>query len=240
MKGRSALFGGAALAIIAIAAQAQEPGKKTHSGVLNGRAVSLPAPEYPQTARDAGIEGVIAVDVVIDEAGNVISAVANEFDQRERKAADGTRLEPQPADPALRAAAEAAALNAKFSPTFLGGRAVKVRGRVVYNFVAKDAVRQEAADPVGSKLLNGRAVSLPTPEYPDAARAVGAKGIATVKLTIGEDGRVISAAAVSGHPLLRAAAVKAALEARFQPILVNGSPVKVSGIVTYNFVLPDK
>lgn len=105
MKGRSALFGGAALAIIAIAAQAQEPGKKTHSGVLNGRAVSLPAPEYPQTARDAGIEGVIAVDVVIDEAGNVISAVANEFDQRERKAADGTRLEPQPADPALRAAA---------------------------------------------------------------------------------------------------------------------------------------
>ncbi len=235
------LFAGVLIAIASAAViHGQQPEKKANAGVLNGRAVSLPAPEYPQTARDAGVEGVIAVQVLIDEAGNVTSAVADEFDGRELKAADGTKLDPQPADPALRAAAEAAALRAKFSPMLLNGEAIKVRGRIVYNFVAKETVLEETSAAVDGRLLNSRIQSMPTPVYPEAAKAVKAEGVVTVKLTIGEDGRVVSASAVSGHPLLRAAAVKAALEARFQPTLINGSPVQVSGIVTYNFALPDK
>jgi len=42
---------------------------------------------------------------------------------------------------------------------------------------------------------------------------------------------------VSGHPLLQQAAVAAARQAKFTPTKLNGSPVKVSGILTYNFVL---
>ena len=59
----------------------------------------------------------------------------------------------------------------------------------------------------------------------------------TVQIVVDESGRVISASAVSGHPLLQQAAVAAARQARFSPTLLSGQPVKVSGVITYNFVL---
>jgi protein TonB len=58
-----------------------------------------------------------------------------------------------------------------------------------------------------------------------------------VEIIVGEGGCVISAHAVSGHPLLRAAALAAAYGARFSPTRLSGEPVKVSGFITYNFVL---
>ena len=89
---------------------------------------------------------------------------------------------------------------------------------------------------VSGGVLNGNAVSLPKPAYPPAARAVGASGAVTVQVLIDEEGRVVSATATGGHPLLQAAAVAAARQARFTPTLLEGQPVKVSGIITYNFV----
>jgi TonB family protein len=89
---------------------------------------------------------------------------------------------------------------------------------------------------ISGGVLNGKATSLPKPSYPPAARAVGASGAVSVQVLIDENGDVISAAAVSGHPLLRAAAVEAARGAKFAPTQLNGSPVKVSGVITYNFV----
>ena len=58
----------------------------------------------------------------------------------------------------------------------------------------------------------------------------------TVQVTLDETGKVVSAHAVSGYPLLQQAAVKAAYQARFTPMLLAGQPVKVTGIITYNFV----
>jgi protein TonB len=52
---------------------------------------------------------------------------------------------------------------------------------------------------------------------------------------IDEKGNVLSATAISGHPLLRAAAVEAARGAKFSPTLLSGQPVKVSGVISYNF-----
>jgi protein TonB len=89
---------------------------------------------------------------------------------------------------------------------------------------------------ISGGVLNGKATSLPKPAYPPAARAVRAGGAVTVAVTIDEGGRVISASAVSGHPLLRGAAVSAAQSARFSPTLLSGQPVKVTGVITYNFV----
>ncbi|HMQ05039.1 MAG TPA: energy transducer TonB [Pyrinomonadaceae bacterium] len=89
---------------------------------------------------------------------------------------------------------------------------------------------------ISGGVLNGKAVSLPKPAYPPAARAVNAEGAVSVQVLIGEDGRVESASAVSGHPLLRAAAVEAAKGAVFAPTLLSGTPVKVSGVIVYNFV----
>ncbi len=88
---------------------------------------------------------------------------------------------------------------------------------------------------ISGGVLNGKATSLPKPAYPPAARAINAKGTVVVQVTIDESGRVISASASSGHPLLRAAAVSAAQGARFSPTLLTGQPVKVTGIITYNF-----
>ncbi len=90
---------------------------------------------------------------------------------------------------------------------------------------------------VSGGVLNGKATSLPTPPYPAAAKAVRASGSVSVQVLIDESGRVISASAVSGHPLLRQAAEQAARGARFSPTLLSGQPVKVSGVITYNFNL---
>jgi len=84
-------------------------------------------------------------------------------------------------------------------------------------------------------VLNGKASSLPLPTYPAPARAINAQGQVTVQVTVDESGKVISAAAVSGHPLLRAAAEDAARRARFTPTLLSGVPVKVTGVIIYNF-----
>lgn len=87
-------------------------------------------------------------------------------------------------------------------------------------------------------VLNGKASKLPKPAYPPAARAVRASGAVTIQVLITEEGRVFAAGAVSGHPLLRSAARIAACGAEFQPTILSGNPVKVSGVITYNFVAP--
>ena len=88
---------------------------------------------------------------------------------------------------------------------------------------------------ISGGVLNGKAIEFPQPEYPPAARAVRATGSVSVQITVDEKGEVISATAVSGHPLLRSAAVQAARQARFEPTKLSGQPVKVNGVLTYNF-----
>ncbi|MDT7808318.1 MAG: periplasmic protein TonB [Acidobacteriota bacterium] len=90
---------------------------------------------------------------------------------------------------------------------------------------------------VSGGVLNGKAISKPQPAYPPIAKAARASGTVTVQILVDESGRVVSANAVSGHPLLQQAAVAAARQARFSPTLLSGQPVKVSGVITYNFVL---
>lgn len=85
-------------------------------------------------------------------------------------------------------------------------------------------------------LLNGKAISLPEPKYPPIARAARASGVVMVQVLVNEDGSVVSASAVSGHPLLRESAAQAARAARFAPTLRDGQPVKVSGVIQYRFV----
>ncbi len=89
---------------------------------------------------------------------------------------------------------------------------------------------------ISGGVLNGKATDLPKPAYPPAAKAVRAGGAVNVQVTVDENGNVVSANAVSGHPLLRASAVEAARSAKFNPTLLSGKAVKVSGVIVYNFV----
>lgn len=84
-------------------------------------------------------------------------------------------------------------------------------------------------------LLNGKAIKLVTPSYPAIARAARASGLVVVEVLVDETGQVIRARALSGQPLLVAAAVKAASESVFSPTLLSGQPVKVTGTINYNF-----
>jgi protein TonB len=90
--------------------------------------------------------------------------------------------------------------------------------------------------PISGGVLNGKAISLPKPPYPPIAKQAHASGTVVVQVTIDENGGVISAHAVSGHPLLQAVCVAAARQARFSPTKLSGQPVKVTGVITYNFV----
>jgi len=85
-------------------------------------------------------------------------------------------------------------------------------------------------------VLNGKALSLPQPAYPAIARAAHASGPVRVQVIIDEQGFVAAAHAVDGHPLLHAACVAAARQARFSPTLLEGEPVRVTGVIQYNFV----
>lgn len=100
---------------------------------------------------------------------------------------------------------------------------------------ATDAATPGDKKPLSGGVLNGKAISLPHPIYPADAKAHGVTGTVSVQVTIDEYGNVIAASAPSGHPLLQQAAITAAYSARFSPTTLMGEPVKVVGVIVYNF-----
>jgi TonB family protein len=91
--------------------------------------------------------------------------------------------------------------------------------------------------PVSGGVLNGTALALPPPVYPEAAKRMRTAGLVEVAVVLDESGKVVSATATSGPTILRDAAVQAALRARFSPTKLSGQPVKVSGVINYKFAL---
>ena len=98
-------------------------------------------------------------------------------------------------------------------------------------------VKKPAPQILHKKVINGEAVELPKPPYPVLAKVNRIQGAVSVQVLIDENGKVISAHAVSGNVFLTAEAVRAAYRARFSPTKIGDQPVKVSGTITYNFVL---
>jgi TonB family protein len=191
-------------------------------GVLNKRTTHFPKPVYPESALAARAQGRVSVQVLIGEKGEVITA----------SAVSG--------DPLLRSSAVAEAREARFSPTRLSGNPVKVSGVPMYNFVppkkTSNSLNRKKLMVVSGGMMNGKAVNLPKPVYPPAARAVRAEGIVDVQVLIDETGKVTAATAISGHLLLRLPAVKVARQAEFVPVLPSETqPYLISGIITYLF-----
>ena len=91
--------------------------------------------------------------------------------------------------------------------------------------------------PVSGGVLNGTAVNLPPPVYPEAAKRMRTQGVVSVDVILDETGKVVAANASSGPSILREAAVQAALKAKFSPTKLSGQPVKVSGVINYKFAL---
>ena len=109
------------------------------------------------------------------------------------------------------------------------------RGEVVLG-TCIDACGEDANEELPAGFERGRAVTLAKPNYSPLARAAHVSGSVAVQVIIDVDGKVIAAVAVSGHPLLQAASVKAARDSVFMGTKWEGRPVKVRGVITYNFV----
>lgn len=230
-------FGGllVALAALNISMCAQ------YDGFKEAKVLSSPKVALPKEAKVTGLGGKVSVLVSVDEAGNVTAV--------EHVSGPGSvcTLVTRTDVLAMRRLAIEAAMKSKFSPATRNGVAERSSTSIGFEFTASktDESGEEpkyysgpvsAAEGDSNGVLNFKAISLPKPPYPPAARAVKASGSIGIQVLIDEDGSIFSAEAVSGHPLLRAAARGAACEAKFTPTMLEGKPVKVAGIITYNFV----
>ena len=98
-------------------------------------------------------------------------------------------------------------------------------------------IQKPAPQVLRKNVINGEAIELPKPPYPQLAKINGIHGMVSIQVLIDESGKVVSAHVLSGHALLTTEAVRAAYRARFSPTKIGDQPVKVSGTITYNFVL---
>ena len=88
-------------------------------------------------------------------------------------------------------------------------------------------------------VINVRAIDLVKPEFPQAAWEMGIYGLVKIGVLIDEKGNVFSAKKISGNLVLISAATNAALQSKFIPLKIGDQPVKVAGIIHYNFI-PDQ
>ena len=203
--------------------------------ITGGRAIYLPEPRLSSWAKDVNFSGKVLVEVFVDAFGKVIRS----------QAVSG--------HPLLLADCENAALFSMFSPKIIDGTPVSFVTEISYPFGTQANTLlfpKPSPKTVTGGFLNGKAMSLPKPTFPPAAKAVRASGTVTVQVLIDVNGSVLSAKSVSGnytditteseksgvHPLLASAAESAAMLAKFSPTLLGGNPVKVVGIIVYRFV----
>lgn len=104
-------------------------------------------------------------------------------------------------------------------------------------YTCADAYPSPAAvNPMWVGVVDKKVVRKPAPHYPPSAKDVRpVPDEVAVSVLIDELGKVVQAQALSGHPAFRWPATEAACRARFSPTLINGPPIRVSGILTYKF-----
>jgi TonB family protein len=234
------------LIIVATVAIFLLDGKACAQLVLDSEPKLISTEEYKLSdkATAAGIDGKILLAVTIDETGSVTKA----------------RVLSGPAWPCgrevkdeieeVREEVRQMVMRAKFSPAIREGKPRKVDGQMDFLLgekLQREATRRKAeaemaADPskrvVKVGVINGKAISLPKPMYPLSARGSALSGTVRVEVLVDEQGNVFRAQAISGHPGLHQAARDAACEAKFSPTILDGRAIRVSGLITYNFVAP--
>lgn len=185
--------------------------KNATGGIVNGKATYLPKPDYPQEAKDFCVDGIVEVQVLIGEDGNVISA----------EAISGDEL--------LRDSAVEAAKKAKFR---MGHNPVKVKGIIVYNF-------DSFSKCINTGIVNRKSLTIPKPTIPNFILPKQLQTekvqIVVVEIVIDENGKVIYAKAIVGNSLLFSAGENLASQTRFSPIKVDGPSIKVKALLAYKF-----
>ncbi len=177
--------------------------------------ISLPNPEYPNLVGYGAhkYSGEVFVQILIDEKGNVESA----------QAISG--------HPFFRPLLERAALKALFKPTFILEKPVKIKGIIIYQ-IKSENIENENLKLISLGILNDKAKVLPLPKLPNGGVRVAGSVNILVKIDL-QKGEVVSASAISGHPLLRVFAEIVARQAKFEPVLTEFPTIYGTGILNY-------
>ncbi|MFN0140744.1 MAG: TonB family protein [Pyrinomonadaceae bacterium] len=194
------------------------------------KALSYPKPVYPNNVTDADLTGQVRLYVKVNKEGEI--SVLDSFGPN----APCSNLD-DPKVKEIRKAVVIAMEKAVFEIPMANGQPTEKSLMIKFDLRPKAKPPADGAkEPVPGGVVNGKALRLPKPEYPIGARYTRAAGTVQVEVLIGEDGKITSASAVSGDQMLRDTAVRTACKALFSPTLLAGQPVKVSGIITYNFI----
>ncbi len=174
------------------------------------------APHYPASARENRIDGIVSLDLTLNDRGEVADAIVV-------------------AGPlALRRAALLTVLNWRFQPT-------AISASVDLNFDSNSPL-----PPIPSPLhrirvpesaQEAKLLSAPHVNYPPLARQARIAGNVRFEIVIAKDGEVRDMTLLSGHPLLVPSATESVRRARYAPTLFNGQPMEVSTEVTVSFKL---
>jgi TonB family protein len=202
----------------------------------------LKSENYKISAEDeaAGISGTIKLAVEISKTGAVKDVTV--FSAPEWPCSRDRALRMQ----AVLKAAEATVRKYTFSPAIKDGKPVDSRlgvsmrvGRAAREADENVLNDREAGGPrqLSSGVINGKALSLPAPIYPAEVKRAGVSGTVKIEVIVNEEGKVISAEPIDGRPELRGPSRAAACAATFAPTLLAGRPVKVKGVIVYNFQL---
>lgn len=109
------------------------------------------------------------------------------------------------------------------------------RARAIY-LSQTNAPDSEAVN-LATHILQGAAILKVQPGYPNAAKQARVQGSVLVQVVIDEAGIVTKATAIKGPSELIPACEAAAKQWRFKPTIVNGRPIRVQGVLTFNFAL---
>ena len=191
--------------------------------------VSGPEVQLSKSAIDAGIDGSLSVSFKVDRNGIVksVSVLAGPI-----WPCDST---PSSEIKSVRAAVKENILASKFTPATKGGQAIDAEATLDFAIgeAYKESLKKKSSSAsrwvvdVGS--LEKKATYLAVPP------AENYIGTASVRVLIGETGKVIAAGTVRGSTLLQAQSRRAACDSRFPPTVVDGKAIKATGVITYEY-----
>jgi TonB family protein len=181
---------------------------------------SVVLPEYPESARKAGIDGKVLLRVRVNRDGTV-------EDARVEKGIEGY--------PELGRSAVEAVKQWTFVPATSGGGAVEAEIVVPVGFGLEDSKPVEASTP--PQLITELCQP---PPYPETALKAGAEGKVFLEVLVKADGTVGEVSVregIEGHPELDEAAREAVMEWKFKPAASDGVPVDMRVVVPVEFRL---
>jgi outer membrane biosynthesis protein TonB len=211
----------------------EEPILFLSQGYLNSRMNGCSAPVFPAAARKAKLKKVsLKLSITVAKYGGVLDAQVISGDAMFRQAVYKS-LE-----------------SMTFRQSYFMGEPVRVQGIVEftqhdsdsYNMIGckESAVGVPVGDPtlpteIDGGILNDNATSCESPEFPADAKAANLKSVeAAVQVVLDEQGKVVSAKPIDGHPTFSQAAAQAAMRATFRKSAITNVLVKkVSGVMVF-------